>query len=81
MPSAASTTARANGTPSVWASENAIDPGDLRYSVGAGLRYQTPIGPIRVDVGYQLNPIDELIIDGLPQPRPWRLHFSIGQAF
>jgi outer membrane protein insertion porin family len=32
---------------------------DLNYSsntVGFGLRYPTPIGPVRVDFGYQLNP-------------------------
>lgn len=54
---------------------------DLRYAVGPGLRYQTPVGPIRVDFGYQLNRIPELRINGQAQPRPWRLHFSIGQAF
>ena len=35
----------------------AFDLDDLRYAVGPGLRYQTPIGPIRFDVGFQLNPI------------------------
>jgi outer membrane protein assembly complex protein YaeT len=54
---------------------------DLRYDVGAGLRYQTPIGPIRFDLGYQLNEIPGLLVDGKEQQRPWRLHFSIGQAF
>lgn len=54
---------------------------DLRYDTGAGLRYTTPIGPVRFDVGYQLNPIDGLLDDGKPQTRRWRLHFSIGQAF
>jgi outer membrane protein assembly complex protein YaeT len=54
---------------------------DLRYAVGPGLRYQTPVGPIRFDFGYQLNPIPELRINGEPQQRPWRIHFSIGQAF
>jgi outer membrane protein insertion porin family len=54
---------------------------DLRYSVGPGLRYQTPVGPIRFDFGYQLNPIPELRISGQPQQRRWRIHFSIGQAF
>ena len=28
----------------------------LSHTVGAGLRYGTPIGPVRVDFGYQLNP-------------------------
>jgi outer membrane protein insertion porin family/translocation and assembly module TamA len=45
------------------------------------LRYQTPIGPIRFDVGYQLNPIPNLQVNGSPQTRRYRLHFSIGQAF
>lgn len=71
----------------VWATSS-IDPDapgvslrDLRYDVGAGLRYQTPVGPIRLDYGYQINPIEGLLIDGKEQVRRWRLHFSIGQAF
>ena len=55
--------------------------GDLRYAVGPGLRYLTPIGPVRVDLGFQLNPIPGLLINGVPETRHWRLHFSIGQAF
>ena len=54
---------------------------DLRYAVGPGLRYTTPIGPVRFDIGYQLNPIDGLLVNGQPQTRRWRVHFSIGQAF
>jgi outer membrane protein assembly complex protein YaeT len=66
---------------SVWARSWNIDLGDIRYAVGPGLRYQTPIGPARVDVGYQVNPIDGLLVNGEPEKRRWRLHFSIGQAF
>ena len=65
----------------VWREARNFDLGDLRYAVGPGLRYQTPIGPARLDVGYQLNPIDGLLIDGEPQKRRIRIHFSIGQAF
>lgn len=65
----------------VWPEEWSIDPSDLRYAVGAGLRYQTAVGPIRFDFGKQLNPIDGLIVNGVEQNRPWRIHFSIGQAF
>jgi outer membrane protein insertion porin family len=65
----------------VWADSWGIRLGDLRYAVGPGLRYQTPIGPIRFDVGYQLNPIPGLLVNGQPQARRLRLHFSIGQAF
>ncbi|HEY3743278.1 MAG TPA: BamA/TamA family outer membrane protein [Bryobacteraceae bacterium] len=65
----------------VWNNAWAFNLGDLRYDVGPGLRYQTPIGPIRIDLGYQLNPIAGLLVNGAPQTRRYRIHFSIGQAF
>jgi outer membrane protein assembly complex protein YaeT len=65
----------------VWADTWGINLGDLRYAVGPGLRYQTPIGPVRFDLGYQLNPVPDLLVSGQPQKRRWRIHFSIGQAF
>jgi outer membrane protein assembly complex protein YaeT len=65
----------------VWLESWDFHLDDLRYAVGPGLRYMTPVGPIRVDVGYQLNPIDNLLVNGEPQKRQFRLHFSIGQAF
>jgi outer membrane protein assembly factor BamA len=65
----------------VWADSWGVNVKDLRYAVGPGLRYQTPVGPIRLDVGYQLNPIPDLRVNGSPQQRRWRIHFSIGQAF
>ena len=65
----------------VWAKSWGFDFGDLRYAIGPGLRYQTPIGPIRLDLGYQLNPTPDLVVNGSPQTRRYRIHFSIGQAF
>jgi outer membrane protein assembly complex protein YaeT len=65
----------------VWADPWDFNLHDLRYDVGPGLRYNTPIGPLRVDLGYQLNPIPGLLIDGKKEERHFRLHFSIGQAF
>jgi outer membrane translocation and assembly module TamA len=65
----------------VWADAWGFRLGDLRYAVGSGLRYQTPIGPARFDIGYQLNPIPGLLLNGKEQTRRWRIHFSIGQAF
>jgi outer membrane protein insertion porin family/translocation and assembly module TamA len=65
----------------VWELPWSVHLDDLRYAVGPGVRYRTPIGPIRFDVGYQLNPIENLQIEGQPQQRRWRMHFSIGQAF
>ncbi len=56
-------------------------PGSLRWDAGPGLRYQTPVGPIRADLAFQLTPIDNLLVNGEPEPRHWRVQFSIGQAF
>jgi len=65
----------------VWSSPWDFNFNDLRYDVGPGLRYATPIGPLRIDVGVQLNPIEGLLVNGKKQTRPVRVHFSIGQAF
>jgi len=54
-----------------------FDMGELRGSVGFGLRYASPIGPVRVDLGFKL---DRRTIAGRLEPRT-ALHFSIGQAF
>ena len=51
------------------------------FDVGAGLRYGTPVGVVRVDYAHQLNSIPGLVINGNPETRFWRVHFSIGQAF
>jgi len=50
-------------------------PRRWRYGAGAGLRYGTPVGPIRMDFGYKLNP------DKPVTPELWRVHLSIGEAF
>lgn len=65
----------------VWDETWKMDLGDLRVDAGPGLRYDTPIGPVRFDVGVQLTPIEGLLVDGKPEPRRWRMHFSIGHAF
>ena len=54
---------------------------DMRYDMGPGLRFNTPVGPFRLDVGFQLNPIEGLLVNGEEQKRPLRVHFSIGHAF
>lgn len=46
---------------------------DLKYAPGAGLRYDTIIGPVRFDVGYALNPERGI--------RRVQFFISIGQAF
>ena len=65
----------------VWTNSWDLNLGDMRYDVGPGLRYNTPVGPLRLDLGFQLNPIPGLLINGKPEPRRFRVHFSIGQAF
>ncbi len=54
-----------------------IDLGELRGAVGFGLRYKSPVGPIRLDLGFKL---DRREIGGRLEPKTvW--HFSIGEAF
>jgi len=65
----------------VWTDPWQIEAGDMRWAAGPGLRYDTPVGPFRIDLGIQLNPISGLLINGQPEQRRWRVHFSIGQAF
>jgi outer membrane protein assembly complex protein YaeT len=65
----------------VWGEDWTFRLGDLRYDVGSGLRYRTPVGPVRVDAGWQLTPVEGLVVRGGPERRRWRLHFSIGQTF
>jgi outer membrane protein assembly complex protein YaeT len=65
----------------VWSDPWDFHFNDLRYDVGPGLRYNTPIGPIRADFGYQVKRIPGLRVNGELEPRRYRFHLSIGQAF
>jgi outer membrane protein insertion porin family len=51
---------------------------DLRGSVGFGVRYKSPIGPIRVDLGFKLH--RDVNAGGQREPLT-ALHISLGQAF
>jgi outer membrane protein insertion porin family len=42
-------------------------------TVGIGLRYATPVGPVRVDIGHNLN--------GLPGIKATQIFITLGQAF
>jgi outer membrane protein insertion porin family/translocation and assembly module TamA len=66
----------------------ALKTEDLRFTGGVGVRYLTPVGPLRLDFGYKLNPPDFGDVSVGPVANPdeetedrWRIHFSIGQAF
>ena len=67
---------------------------DFRFSLGAGLSFQTPVGPIGLNVGYKLNPseFDErdagevlnALIAGLPVtsvPTDWRQRIHLHLSF
>ncbi len=47
--------------------------GDLRYGAGFGVRYKSPVGPLRLDLGFPTDPP--------PGDARWQVHVSIGQAF
>lgn len=56
----------------LWVDPSAFDPLALRPTSGFGLRYATPVGPVALDLGFNLNPDKEL------NESPMALHFSIG---
>jgi translocation and assembly module TamA len=47
--------------------------GDLQWAGGLGLRYYSPVGPIRLDVAFPINPRHN--------DDPFQFYISIGQAF
>lgn len=51
-----------------------VRPGLWKSGAGGGLRVRTPVGPLRADVAYKVNPD--------PGDRDfWRVHLSVGEAF
>ncbi|MFC1857394.1 outer membrane protein assembly factor BamA [Thermodesulfobacteriota bacterium] len=71
---------------SVHEGPHTIEWNEMRYSTGVGIRYNTLIGPMRLDFGYKLNPQTRELIGDTENPdeelgKRWRIHFSIGQAF
>jgi outer membrane translocation and assembly module TamA len=65
-------------TGNVFARTTDINLGQLRSSVGFGVRYRSPVGPIRVDLGFKVH--REEIAPGILES-PTALHISLGQAF
>jgi outer membrane protein assembly complex protein YaeT len=65
-------------TGNVFAKVDAIDFGELRSAVGFGVRYRSPVGPIRVDIGFKVNRRD--IVPGKLEDLT-AVHISLGQAF
>lgn len=57
----------------LYASPDEVDDTDFRYSLGIGLRYNTPVGPVRLDYGMPIKKDDT--------DRFGRFHLSLGQIF
>jgi outer membrane protein insertion porin family len=68
------------------------DFNDFSHALGLGLRYHTPIGPLRADFSYNLNPpiypvvYDYTTVSTAPNPHVgqaghFNFFFSIGQSF
>ncbi|MBN2225185.1 MAG: outer membrane protein assembly factor BamA [Deltaproteobacteria bacterium] len=60
-------------TGNVWGEDEDWNFGDLRYSIGAGIRWVSPLGPIRIEWGYNLDPRDD------ENQSEW--NFSVGTSF
>lgn len=57
----------------LWSRVRDVNPSNLKYTTGIGLRYKSPVGPLRIDYGYKLN-------RQVGESRG-EIHFSIGHAF
>ncbi|HEX6903265.1 MAG TPA: outer membrane protein assembly factor BamA [Thermoanaerobaculia bacterium] len=60
----------------VWADWRSIDFGELRNGVGIGVRYLSPIGPLRAGIGWKLDRER-----GEPAEPTYELFFNIGNPF
>ena len=58
----------------VWPEWNGFDFSNLHSAIGGGLRYDTVIGPIRIDFAWKVNRQEH-------DTQNYEIHFSIGQAF
>jgi len=60
-------------TGNVWGDWRDIDIDEMRHGAGVGVRYLSPIGPLRVEVGWKL--------DRLPGESPREIFISFGHPF
>lgn len=63
----------------VWDRPEYATLGGVQWTVGGGLRYGTPVGPVRLDIGVRLGN-DDAFADTSLYPR-WTGHLGLGEAF
>ena len=67
-----------------FSKEETFDPANFAWAVGPGLRYRTPIGPVRLDIGYRVSAPERRTVDAanerVDEPL-WTFHLGIGEAF
>jgi hypothetical protein len=53
----------------VWDEDEALELGDLEWTPGVGVRYYSPIGPIRLDLAYSSQGAEQLrVVTGQVEP-------------
>ncbi|MET0795305.1 MAG: POTRA domain-containing protein [Polyangiaceae bacterium] len=66
----------------LWTDPARVEPFDLRYAVGTGLRIATPIGPLVFDYGFNVDRVLDDVFPKRDKQRFWEdigaFHFSIG---
>jgi outer membrane protein assembly complex protein YaeT len=65
-------------TGNVFARTGDLDFGQFRSAAGFGVRYRSPVGPIRIDLGFKIG--ERRVFAGRREA-PFALHISLGQAF
>ena len=61
----------------VFARAHQLDFTQLRSAYGFGFRYNSPLGPVRLDFGFKVHP---QLISGRRE-HGWEYHLNIGEAF
>jgi outer membrane protein insertion porin family len=57
----------------VWRDYRDADPAQMKWGAGIGVRYLSPVGPLRLEIGWKL--------DREPFEDPYVWYFSLGNAF
>ena len=51
-----------------------VDPRDLRKDYGFGIRWVSPMGPLRFEIGFPIG-------DTLPGEDPYEVQFTVGTLY